>query len=282
MASLSNQIKIKALREKIDELEASLYGSLAGNGFDLDLFESEDDVISHIGSMFSLFATPTIRFRYGFRVWKSIPISEQPEHWMAPTCSSTDTHMNIPMDELYGRTEFKDILMDTGFLEKIVNHVVIYNIPGGASIIYNELTPGSEHLIKQYQMIHPYPGAPSLHELFKLLLEWQWAYIYAESREPMAEVAHEILTSLGLHIDQQNSVEPVKSLMQLPDMQVAQYFKTGACSLPEIAPPEPVEFKLWAAKIGIFNLHKREFADMYEICLRIKILKTKLSSLENQ
>jgi hypothetical protein len=70
--------------------------------------------------------------------------------------------------------------------------------------------------------------------------------------------------------------------MQLPDMQIAQYFKTGTCSLPEIAPPEPVEFKLWAAKIGIFNLHKREFADMYEICLRIKILKTKLSSLENE
>jgi hypothetical protein len=281
MANLSNQIKIEALRETIDELEVSLYKSLASTGFDLDLFESEDDVINQIGSMFSPFITPAIRFRYGFRVWKSVPISEQPDHWMAPTCSSTDTHMNVPMDELYGRTEFKDILMDSDFLNKVVSHVVIYNIPGGASIIYNELTPGSEHLIKQYQMIHPYPGAPSLHELFKLLLEWQWAYVYAESREPMAEVAHEILTSLGLHVDQQNSVQPVRSLMQLPDMQVAQYFKTGTCSLPEIAPPEPVEFKLWLAKKGILNLHNKQFADIYEICLQIKIVKEKLSSLEN-
>jgi hypothetical protein len=282
MTNLSNQIKIEALKEKIDELEVSLYKSLTGSGIDLDLFESEDDIINHIGSMFIPFATPAIRFRYGFRVWKSVSISEQPDHWMVPTCSSTDTHMNVPMDELYGRTEFKDILMDSDFLNKVVSHVVIYNIPGGASIIYNELTPGSEHLIKQYQMIHPYPGAPSLHELFKLLLEWQWAYVYAESREPMAEVAHEILTSLGLHVDQQDSVQPVRSLMQLPDMQVAQYFKTGTCSLPEIAPPEPVEFKLWLARIGILNLHNKQFADIYEICLQIKIVKEKLSLLENQ
>jgi hypothetical protein len=282
MAGLSNQIKIKALREKIDELEVSLYRSLAGNGFDLDLFESEDDVLQNIGSMFTLFPTPKVRFRYGFRVWKSIAISDQPDHWMAPTCSSTDTHMSIPVEELYGRSEFKDILMNAGFLEKIVNHVVLYNIPGGSSITYNEVTPGSEHLIKQYQMVHPYEGAPSLHELFKLLLEWQWAYKYADSREPMAEVANELLTSLGLDIDQKDSVEPTKSLMLLPDMQVAQFFKTGTCSLPEVTPMEPVEFKLWVVKTGLFNIHKKEFADIYEICLRIKILKTKLSSLENE
>lgn len=281
MVGIANQLKIKALREKLGELEASLYAALAGNGFDLDSFNSEDDILQNIGSMFTLFPTPKVRFRYGFRVWKSISISDQPDHWMAPTCSSTDTHMNIPMDELYGRSEFKDILMNTGFLEKIVNHVVLYNIPGGSSIIYNELTPGSEHLIKQYQMIHPYPGAPSLHELFKLLLEWQWAYKYADSREPMAEVANELLTSLGLDIDQKDSVEPVKSLMLLPDMQVAQFFKTGNCSLPEIAPPEPLEFKLWVVKTGLFNMHKKEFADIYELALRVKILKNKLSTLEN-
>lgn len=281
MVGIANQLKIKALRDKLGELEASLYAALAGNGFDLDSFNSEDDILQNIGSMFTLFPTPKVRFRYGFRVWKSIAISDQPDHWMAPTCSSTDTHMNIPMDELYGRSEFKDILMNTGFLEKIVNHVVLYNIPGGSSIIYNELTPGSEHLIKQYQMIHPYPGAPSLHELFKLLLEWQWAYKYADSREPMAEVANELLTSLGLDIDQKDSIEPVKSLMLLPDMQVAQFFKTGTCSLPEVAPPEPLEFKLWVVKTGLFNMHKKEFADIYELALRVKILKTKLSTLEN-
>jgi hypothetical protein len=281
VSSISNQIKIKALRDKITEIEGTVYASLAAHGFDLDSFASEDEIIDNMGSMFNLFTTPSVRFRYGFRVWKNIPIEEQPEHWMAPTCSSTDTHMNIPMDELYGRSEFRDILMNTGFLERIVNHVVIYNIPGGASIIYNELTPGSEHLIKQYQMIHPYPGAPSLHELFKLLLEWQWAYVYADSREPMAEVANEILTSLGLHIDQQTSVEPVKSLMELPDMQVAQYFKTGTCSLPDTAPVEPTAFKLWAAKSGVLNINKKEFADIYEQCLRLKMMKEKLNILEN-
>lgn len=281
MASVSNQKEIKVLREKIDEFKSSLHKSLTKNGFKLDLFKSEDEVIDHLCSNFSVLIAPSIRFRYGFRVWKSVPITEQPEHWMAPTCSSTDTHMNVPMDELYGRTEYKDILMDAGFLEKVVNHIVICNIPGRASIIYNELTPGSEYLIKQFQMIHPY-AAPSLHEMFKLLLEWQWAYVYAESREPMAEVANELLNSLGLHIDQQNSLEPVKSLMQLPDMQIAQYFKTGTCSLPEIAPLEPVEFKLWALKVGLFKFHKKEFADIYEICLQIKILKTKLFSLENE
>ena len=142
MASVSNQKEIKVLREKIDEFKSSLHKSLTKNGFKLDLFKSEDEVIDYLCSNFSVLIAPSTRFRYGFRVWKSVPITEQPEHWMAPTCSSTDTHMNVPMDELYGRTEYKDILMDAGFLEKVVNHIVICNIPGGASIIYNELTPG--------------------------------------------------------------------------------------------------------------------------------------------
>lgn len=196
------------------------------------------------------------RLSRGFRLWANVPISEYPDHWMAPHCSTINSYMNIPIEELYGKTTLWDLISSTGYLDRVDEHIVLYLNEGVSSIIYNCVNGVTAD---DFQMMHPYAAASSLHELFRLLLEWQWARLYADNVEPMSSLADQTLTSMGLHIDQQDEPGIVQDLMTLPDMQVSRYVSGQDVVVNAEDVPCPPSFREFVATSGFFD-----FGQLYQ------------------
>ena len=134
-------------------------------------------------------------------------------------------------------------------------------------------------IIQKLQMTHPYTAACSLHEFFKLLLEWQWALLYADNDEPAAQLASDVLDHFELHVDEVDSNEVVRDLMGLPDMQVAQYVKTGECALNQVTPEMPLSFKLWATTNQVMEEPRPILAQLYIDCVSYKNIEKDLGRL---
>lgn len=199
------------------------------------------------------------RLNRGFRLWANVSVSEYPDHWMAPQCSTANSYMNIPIEELYGRTTFWDLISSTGFLDRVDDHRVLCVNEGVSSIIYNN-TNGVT--VDEFQMMHPYSAASSLHELFRLLLEWQWARLYADNTEPMSSLADQTLTSMGLHIDQQDEPGIVQDLMSLPDMQVSRYIAGQDVVVNAEDVLCPPSFREFVATSGFFRFNELYLEDL--------------------
>ena len=128
-----------------------------------------------------------------------------------------------------------------------------------ASYQFNEMS-----LSKTLSSIHPHIVAPTLHEIFKILLEWQWAYYELNNTEDIAAWANAALVSMGLDVRESENNSVIKDLMDLPNMYVAQFLNGETnISLPDIDPPTPNSFKFWAAKKDIIKFYKKEHATLY-------------------
>ena len=137
----------------------------------------------------------------------------------------------------------------------IVNeHVSFLEVSGVGSLIYTDLSDSfsgldNENFCRTMILSKPYSTSPTMHEAFKNLLEWQWAYHELEYTEPMAHFADAFLTTLGLNYLDESTNEVVGSLMALPDQSLAQEIKTGDCWINEDEPPCPEEFTNWCKDI---------------------------------
>lgn len=213
------------------------------------------------------------RFYREIRFWRSEDSNIYGSHWMQDKCTTRSTYFPMFMEEVYGRHDVLTSYFDSHsvfeesnhpndkVLGLVTNHDIIFEITGIASIVYTGFGSNNRYKIdakdftRHLLSSHPYCNSSTLHELFKILLEWQWAYTELDSREPIAEVANKFLITLGLNIKDVDNNSVVKSLMSLPDQQLAQYIKTGECHLVEEDPGCPEEFANWCMDImDLINL----------------------------
>lgn len=215
------------------------------------------------------------RFNRVFTLW----VSKEKDmlHFMGDACTAKEFHMNVPISEEYGKDDFKNILDQYGLFQDLLKHAELVTIDGQFSITYTETLQRS--LFKSMRELHPYCFAHTLHELLKLMMEWEWCYLNLQASEPIAKISHLALSSIGLSINLLDTSEVVKSLWALPDMYVAQYLKGQELSVPLTDPQEPLEFKLWAAKNGVLNFFRNELCVLYEDVVKWKMIKQKLENI---
>ena len=146
----------------------------------------------------------------------------------------------------------KNILVKEEVAAELGNFVI-------ANYTFDEMS-----LCTSLSSIHPHIVAHTLHELFKILLEWQWAYHELGNREDIAVAANNALLSMGLDVRNADSHSVVKDLLTLPDMHVAQFLMGNTnITMPDTDPIVPNSFKFWAAKKDIIKFYKREHATLY-------------------
>lgn len=109
----------------------------------------------------------------------------------------TATHGSHPLSHLW--------LYETGEWERVVvgpqeswvkNFTVELDLAPAAWITRTELNPNYPDIYNIcWQMIntHPQGNAHTVHELFRLIIEWAYTYTEFNNEEPSAEIAHKIL-----------------------------------------------------------------------------------------
>ena len=133
---------------------------------------------------------------------------------------------------------------------------------------------------KTLSSIHPHIVAHTLHELFKILLEWQWAYHELGNREDAAVWSNAALLSMGLDVRNAESDPVVRDLMALPDMYVAKFLLGDTNIAVQNTDPEvPITFKFWAAKKDIISFYKKEHANLYVDLISLQQNINKLAEL---
>lgn len=200
-------------------------------------------------------------------------------HFMNLYSKDNPDYIEISVDELYGRKDFVNIFNDTNFLDEVYKYEVLFCKNGQYSIVYMESE--NTHLLNSIKNIHPYFCAHTLHELIKLMLEWQWALKYTENTEPMADLCNKALIDMGIDVTKA-SQEPEKSILDMPDMYISQYIKSEELSMLDNDPSEPLEYKLWAINQGPFYIYNRQYAGLYENVLLLKKTKIKINELEKK
>ena len=216
------------------------------------------------------------RYRRGITLWSKQ--MKTAEHFMYDTCNTKEVYMDTPLEDQYEKHDYQRRLFKSGFLDAFQNHSVVIEKDDLFAITYTEST--DQDLIIDITTIHPHCITHTVHEMFKVMLEWQWAYYELESREPMAAFCNNVLLHLGLDVRNVEHDPVVKSLMQLPDMYVAQFLAGNEIIRPAIVDPEePLEFKLWASQKHMYDYKRDKCHDIYESCLKIKILEKKLSQI---
>ena len=281
---LSSTIHKASLEEKLSKKRSIMNHSIRAAGLDPADYPDVQSLMDVIPSLINIVEDgDPVRFQAGYRLWASVPKEDYQDHWMYPLCSTTDMYMPIPIDELHGSGGFKssvDTHTGPDFLPMIEKHITLYEYEGCAEIIFTQVDSViGAGFVPKGQMTHPYTAACSLHELFKLLLEWQWAVLHAENTVIVGQIACNFLDNLGLHVDDVESNPVVRDLMSLPDMQVAQYIKTGECTLLETEPEMPLSFRLWAAENSIMQAPTPLLADLYKACVSYKRIESSLARL---
>lgn len=199
-------------------------------------------------------------------------------HFMSKISRDNISYMEKPIDENYGNSYFVSLFSNLSFFEEIEKYEVILSKSGSYSIVYIE--SDNHYLLEQIKNIHPYYAAHTIHELMRLILEWQWAYYYAGSSETMSIMSNEFLTDLGIDVrNSDGSIE--KTLLNLPDMYISQYFKGIDFSSEDNDPLQTVDFKLWAINSGPFYFYDKQYAGLYENVLLLKKTKDKIKELES-
>jgi hypothetical protein len=159
------------------------------------------------------------------------------------------------VDNNLDHTSGKDV--EENILAVITEHESYLDVRGIGSLIYTNISRpfmdfDSRHYYETMITSSPYCVNPTMHELFKTLLEWQWAYNEHGYDEYMAVMANDFLNALGLNYLNESTDEVVGALMSLPDQSLAQQIKTGDCQINVEEPECPAEFTAWCK--GIMEL----------------------------
>lgn len=144
-----------------------------------------------------------------------------------------------------------------------------------ANYQFNEMS-----ITKSLSSIHPHIVTHTLHEMFKALLEWQWAHYELGNQEEIAIWSNQALLSMGLDIRNIDTDNVVSDLMNLPPMYVAQYLSGEKnIHISEVDPPIPLSFKFWAARKDIIQFYKKEHASLYVDLVNLKQNINKLEQI---
>jgi len=144
-----------------------------------------------------------------------------------------------------------------------------------ANYVFDEMS-----ISRSLSSIHPHVVTHTLHEMFKALLEWQWAYYELGNREDIAVWANQALLSMGLDVRNIENNKVVSDLMALPPMHVAQFLAGETnITMPSTDPETPDSFRFWAANNDIIFFYKKEHASLYLDLVHLRQHITKLAEL---
>lgn len=191
----------------------------------------------------------------GFRLWAAVVPADVNKPNLN-ICLNGDTYKYVPMDYIsHGTLNLYDAVgpaltynKTTGDVE--MNHYAVHtkvvDLSDVGIIVEEQGTFFDESISKMAREFHPQTCARTAHELFRLLLEWDYAYEQFGNREPAAQRCHDAMGYLGMP-------DAVKQelLALVPDQAVARYIKglepfTGPTSC-----PEPPLFAEWYKTIKV-------------------------------
>lgn len=202
-----------------------------------------------------------------FGLWKSVPKTSVGTY--ANACSANDytlksmeqvTHGTSSVDTIV--TSFKGVTgaaeAGRGMFTTVARHVMIADIAPIALITYSEIdkiyvdTVG----LKRLTEIHPQCSAHTVHELFRMIIEWAWAYTELSNDEPMAAVSHDVLRALQMPLNVRNDL-----LEMVPPQAVAKYIMGDSTALVrDLESPEcPESFKYWI--MDVYRRFSRRLED---------------------
>lgn len=173
----------------------------------------------------------------------------------AEACSTND-YMIEPIDRItHGNSELESILLSSKSIDssedgqviypKIKKHVPIVDVLPFARITYQEWDDEDIFSFEQAIKVHPQCAARTIHELFRLILEWSWSYSELANSEPMAKISYDVLNTLQIP---QNVVDEL--LSQRPQA-VARFITgdTDALVEYEFDVDQLPDFSLWISYI---------------------------------
>lgn len=188
-----------------------------------------------------------------YKVWKSVPVESG--HSYSSACSTTN-YMIKSLEEITHSTNVLDSTVtsletpgadETGVSNYpiVLRHEIVLDLSPIAIITYNEL---DERFIEKtggnLWKIHPQCNGRTIHELFRLIIEWAWAYTELDNTEPTAEICHEILQAMQMPM----SVR--QELLALEPEVVGKYLLDDPTALEEDLedPEQPPLFKSWLSE----------------------------------
>jgi hypothetical protein len=123
----------------------------------------------------------------------------------------------------------------------ITKHVVALDLAPVAFIVYAECAEEGKNAFNTIYSMHPQSATRTIHELFRLIIEWAYSYIEFQNTEPMAELCHNILQILQMP----KSVRD--DLIAIRPQPVARYLLADTDALQEYDSDAemPESFKLW-------------------------------------
>lgn len=205
---------------------------------------------------------PDRKYR-SFQIWKSIPKVEDSFFGMA--CTSSDYELK-PFEELTnGTCNFANIANSDHGIDylkeknnsdnprraafKIVyDHELVLDLCPLIVVTYSIF---EKKYIDQYSqqsifINHPQCTAPTIQELFRLIIEWAWSHRQLNNNEPLAVHCDHVLRVLQMPIEVRNEL-----LDLIPDQPVAKYIKgeINALNMIEEDPICPPMFEEWIMEL---------------------------------
>lgn len=193
-------------------------------------------------------------FTTSYRFYASIPFNSD-SNPILDYCNNTDDFKYAPFDYVtHGTYKLKtDVGSAVQYSEEkglqvniwFVHEKVIDGLDIG--VIMHEKTNFFDfEIATKARQLHPQVAAASIHELFRLLLEWDYVFTEFGNTEPAAARSHELLVQLNMPVDVRNEL-----LTQVPDQAVALYIK-GLQPFISFEPcPQPPLFAEWYNSIKL-------------------------------
>jgi len=159
----------------------------------------------------------------------------------------------------HGTKNAQNLIIDNNNkYKKILNHVKIIDIEPISCITYQEFAEEDKDTFREISKIHPQCSARTIQELFRLIIEWAYAYRAFENNEPAALLCDKILRSLQMPIEVRNEL-----LDEIPPQYVARFILNDELAIyeREVDPELPEKFKEWISTV-YFNFYPR-ISDYY-------------------
>jgi len=187
---------------------------------------------------------PENRTIRSYALWNAIPKVEG--NMYAEVCSANNFMMQS-MQELNNNDEYMKQQIEYGrsMASSGKYHgrmITMLDLCPYAFIIYHESIPEYvEKVGHNTWQKHPHIEARTIHELFRVIIEWDWAYTQLGNREPAAQMCNDIVRILDI------PQEVINELMNMQPQAVSKFISNDETALQEnsIDPECPIEFKYW-------------------------------------
>jgi len=190
---------------------------------------------------------PNRLFR-AFQVWK---VEEKSNSSVfSKACSNTEYMIKTMQEETHGFTFVNELVTSTEdnqvIFPLISKHYVLIDLAPLVVITYSETN--SETLVESVYKTHPQSTSRTIHELFRLIIEWAYSYTEFNNTEPMAKLSHNILQALQMPKAVRDDI------MAIRPQPVARFISGDSNALEEYDTdtPMPESFKLWISDMYYF------------------------------